>query len=168
MALPRAAVLNIALIGAFALAAFWAVGPAVGPAARRPPTSARRYPNGPFEPAAYGLPDRLAGYPVLAVLTAANTACMGPNEKRLVLLSDQPDINGIVTNRRVADVMSEAARLGLSEYTQGGIEWVGGPGATRESIIANTRQWNAAVAAGGCIRTGGPVISADQLTPPAS
>jgi hypothetical protein len=160
MALPRAAVLNIALIGAFALAVFWAEGPAIGPA-----PSATEYPNGSFDPAAYGVPGTLAGYKVLAVITANNTACVGPNEKRLVLLTDQPDVNGLITNSRAGAVMSEAARLGLSAYTQGGIEWVGGPGATLESIIANTRQWNAAVAVGGCVRTGGPIVILTEVAP---
>ena len=99
-------------------------------------------PTGPFDPASYGVPDSIAGYKVLAVISANNTACVGPDDKRLVLLTDEPTVMDTVNKSQIDAVNVEAARLGLTDYTKGGIQWAGGPSATTQQFAANLPKWN--------------------------
>ena len=121
-------------------------------------------PTGPFDPASYGVPDSIAGYKVLAVISANNTACVGPDDKRLVLLTDEPTVMDTVNKSQIDAVNVEAARLGLTDYTKGGIQWAG-PGTTTQQVVAGLQEWNKAIAAAGsCLQTG-PIPVPVQATP---
>lgn len=45
-----------------------------------------------FDPKSYGLPDTIAGYKVLGVVTSENQACMVPGSKSLVLQTTEPTV----------------------------------------------------------------------------
>ena len=115
-----------------------------------------------FDPKTYGLPDRIAGYNVLGVLTSENTACRPPGRKTLVLQTTDPTLEDYLKNSRPADVMQALAGLGLNT-----IEWdfsVGGPSSTREQMIADVQAQNKEMEKYGCVSTGGPVIPAPTTT----
>ncbi len=115
-----------------------------------------------FDPKTYGLPDTIAGYNALGVLTSENTACRPAGRKTLVLQSIEPTLQDALKNDRTADVMKALSALGLNTD-----EWdtsVAGPNSTREQLIADVQAENKEMETYGCVSTGGPAIPAVTST----
>ena len=115
-----------------------------------------------FDSKTYGLPDTIAGYNVLGVLTSQNTACRPPGLKTLALQTTEPTVQDYLKNFRQADVMKAMSEMGLNTT-----EWdisVTGPGSTREQLIAGVQAWNKENEEYGCAYTGGPAIAAATPT----
>ncbi len=114
-------------------------------------------PTGLFDPASHGVPDTIAGYKVLAVITPENTACVGPNETRLVLQTNEPTEMDFLTRNDPSRVEDEITRLGLTEFARGGITWVGSE-VSIEQFLTELKTWNQTVAdLGYCVQYS-PVI----------
>jgi hypothetical protein len=136
-----------------------------------------------FDPKTYGLPETLAGYAVLAVLTSENRACMPPGQNTVVLqspyssqgemltahpwptLEGSPEQTPHPTMAETAtawptgvwhdSVPAALAALGLNPS-----EWFwtfAEPGEAREQAIERVREGNRYAQQHGCARTGGPI-----------
>ena len=114
-----------------------------------------------FDPKTYGLPDTMAGYTVLGIVTSDNKACLPPGYKELVLKSTDPTLQDAIKNDRTADVIKAMGDLGLNT-TGWGIS-VGGPNSTREQLIAGVQAWNKENETSGCSYSG-PAIEASTPT----
>jgi hypothetical protein len=117
----------------------------------------------PFDPARYGVPYRLAGYRVLAVISAENTRCVPANELRLVVQAVAPDVETFLSGSDGQDL-----NAAIQKYNHPGKDWmveIVGPGISLADLEANTAQWNRGMQSG-CIRSG-PVILPDD-TPTAA
>ena len=108
-----------------------------------------------FDPQTYGLPEVIAGYEVLAVLTSDNQACLPPGQNRLVLQSAHPTLEDYLSEQdggQAPDVGTALEELGLNlaEWT-----WsIGGPYATRDKVIQDIQEWNLYAQQHGCSRSG--------------
>ncbi len=105
-----------------------------------------------FDPKTYGIPETIAGYKVLAVITSANTACWAPAPKQLVLQSTASSADAFLNSGQATDVEKAMKDLGLNPS-----EWsmsFGGPGSTREQVISGTQEWNRLMEKGGCVHSG--------------
>ncbi len=110
-----------------------------------------------YNPAQYGLPERIGGYKVLAVLTSDNTACMMPGEKRLILQADHSNVDDYLKNSDPEAVKKELEQRGLAEMAKWGFQIVG-PGANLETILSEHQKWNEQAQKSGCVRFGPPPI----------
>jgi hypothetical protein len=108
-----------------------------------------------FDPKTYGLPDTIAGYTVLGVITPQNQACIMDGRNTVVLQTTDPTVQDYLKNSQPADVMKALAGLGLST-TQWGYS-IAGPGSTREQLIAGAQAWNKESEKYGCV-TNGPAV----------
>lgn len=116
-----------------------------------------------FDPKTYGLPDTIAGYKVLGVMTSENEACVPPGRKILVLQSTEPTVQDYLKNFRQADVMKAMSEMGLNTT-----EWnisVSGPGSTREQMIAGVQAWNKDREKYGCVQSVPPPTISPNSTP---
>lgn len=110
----------------------------------------------PYDPARYGVPPVIAGYEVLTVLTPDNTACMDPEERRLVLQAPQGSVEEFLQQSRPDAVIGALEQLGLTQTAHWFVQYVG-PGITLQGFIEENEKWNKDAATGGCIRLGGPI-----------
>lgn len=106
----------------------------------------------PYDPALYGVPETLAGYRVLVVLTPTNTACMPPDVGRLVLQADQRSLEEHLQVTQPIDIERALEKHGLRPH-QWMIQTVG-PGVTREEVIAENESWNEQAMRLGCVQLG--------------
>jgi hypothetical protein len=93
-----------------------------------------------YDPIRLGIPEAIGGYPVLAVLTEDNFVCMRPGEKRLVLQSLQPTVDGALRSFPKERSKQELQELNLSEED---MQWeleIVGPGVTRERLVRQFEQ----------------------------
>ena len=67
-----------------------------------------------FDPKTYGLPDTIAGYKVLGVVTPKNKACMMDGSNTLVLQTTDPTVQDYLKNFRQADVVKAMSEMGLN------------------------------------------------------
>jgi hypothetical protein len=113
--------------------------------------------NSSYRPEAHGLPEVIAGYRILGVMTPENTACMPENSKRVVVQVAAPSVQSFLSGSPdVIAVRDELRRL----YPD--IMWglaIVGPNATAEQIARGNPEWNATFADRDCIRLGGPIPS---------
>ena len=106
-----------------------------------------------YNPAYFGLPQTVAGYKVLAVLTSDNTACMSPGSRKLVLqaahsLAAQGD-EVLSTTAGDAAVAAELRKRGLADFAREG--WVRvGPELTFDEFVMQAQDWNAHRREHGC------------------
>jgi len=111
-----------------------------------------------FDPKTYGLPEVIAGYPVLAVLTSDNKACMPAGQKSILLQSPYPNVEDYFSNQESGDAPDvgralEELGLSLTEWS-----WsIAGPGTTREQVIQHNQEWNKVVQQAGCGQRLGPI-----------
>lgn len=92
-----------------------------------------------YDPIRFGVPKTIGGYRVLAVLTEENFVCMRPGEKRLILQSLQPTIDGALR-----DFPKERSELAQWESS------IVGPGLTREKLINQFEQFYRSFKEHGC------------------
>jgi len=109
-----------------------------------------------YAPVAYGLPDTIGGYKILAVRTLDNTACMLAGSYRLVLQAAEPTVE---------DFLGSTIGVDGIQQTRWELSFVG-PGVTIELILSESEKWNAQFGDGNCVRLGGPAIIAGTPTPP--
>ena len=109
-------------------------------------------PINPYAPAYYGIPNTIAGYNVLAVLTSDNLACMLPGEKRLVLQANESTLEEYLAKSQPLSIQEELKRLGLTEMTAG-VE-IAGPGSTLEQLVEEVNKWNQEATIRGCVQLG--------------
>ena len=109
-------------------------------------------PAAPYLPAQYGLPDTIAGYKVLAVLTSDNTACMPPGAKRLILQTTQPTVEEFLETSDAAGIKAELEQKGFPEFAKWGVE-IGGPDATFDKVVSENEDWNAFSRKYGCAQS---------------
>ncbi len=129
-------------------------------ASRTPPSTLPILIDAPlqFEPKTYGIPDVIAGYKVLAIVTAENTACLRPGEKILVLQSTAATVDEFLKS-----APAETLTQGMDQAGMKSAEWeisIAGPQTTLDSLVANTQASNREVMkTGDCgpTTTGGPV-----------
>lgn len=115
-----------------------------------------------YDPAAYGIPDMIAGYKVLAVKTLQNTACMMPNAIRLLLQSSQQDVENFLENSESQIINNEIEKIELILSSKLEIEYLG-PGVwDKDLFILRNDLWNKEMKNGGCTLVGGP---AQAITP---
>lgn len=88
-----------------------------------------------------GLPSTFGGLRVLAVLTPDNTACLPSGEKRLVLRTDQPDIETFLKTSSYNAITEDLQQKGYKEFTKWNVEIVG-PGATDDQFFRENENWN--------------------------
>jgi hypothetical protein len=136
-----------------------APGPTPSNAPTAAPTSAVPLPaDSPdqFDPKTYGLPDTIAGYKVLGVVTSENTACRPPGRNTVVLQTTDPTVQDYLKNSRAADVMKALAGLGLNttkwDFSIVGLYY------TREQLVASAQANNHEMEKYGCAYSGGPII----------
>jgi hypothetical protein len=116
-----------------------------------------------FDPKTYGLPDTIAGYKVLGVITPKNEACVMGGRNTLVLQTTDPTVQDYLKNSRPSDIIKAMTDLGLNTT-----EWnysIAGPGSTRQQLIAGAQAWNQDMEKNGCVYGGGPAIPAVTPTP---
>jgi len=116
-----------------------------------------------FDPKTYGLPETIAGYNVLGVLTSQNTACRPPGLKTFELQTTEPTVQDYLKNFRQADVMKAMSDMGLNTT-----EWnisVGGPGSTRAQLVAGIQAWNKDRERYGCVQSVPPPTISPNSTP---
>lgn len=106
-------------------------------------------PNGPFDPASHGVPDTIAGYRVLAVITPENTACVGPNETRLILQTNEPTEMDFLSRNDSSAAIQATAQLGLAARVD--ILWASSS-TMQNQLVAEIQRWNEAIAARGCFQ----------------
>jgi len=105
---------------------------------------------GPYAPSAFGLSDRVGGYKVLAIFTQDTLACMRQDEKRLVLQSAEPSLDGHLESPDPARVMPDLRQQGVRDAENWTIEIVG-PGSSIEQTMQRVQRWNEAMA-DGCVQ----------------
>jgi hypothetical protein len=111
-----------------------------------------------FDPKTYGLPDTIAGYRVLGVVTPKNKACIMDGSNTLVLQTTDPTVQDYLKSFRQTDVMKAMSEMGLN--TTGWNISVAGPGSTREQLIAGVQAWNKENEKYGCAYSEPPGIPA--------
>jgi hypothetical protein len=105
----------------------------------------------PYAPSNYGLPDTIAGYKVLAVLTADTEACLQPGKKHLILQASQASVEDFL---KASDSVALDAALYQAGLTADEVEiGVAGPGATLDVISAEIQKWNQS-RQNGCVTSG--------------
>jgi hypothetical protein len=124
-------------------------------AIRSTAASPSRY-TGSYRPADHGLPDVIAGYRILGVITPENTACTPAGTKRVVLQVAEPTVEDFL-NSSPDFVAAQHELERIDPATRWGIAIVG-PRTTAEQIARGNPEWNAAFADGNCVRLGGPII----------
>jgi hypothetical protein len=98
------------------------------------------------------MPETVAGYRVMGVLTPDSTPCMPSGSQRFVLQTSEPNVETFLQNARLGAIREELTNLGL--ITTGGIWNISfvGPNAAREGIISGNERWSAHVSQFGCIK----------------
>jgi hypothetical protein len=92
-----------------------------------------------YAPSQFDIPETLSGYPVLAVLTEHNSACMKPGEKRIILQSPElwtEDIPHVFPKETIEE---ELQTIGLPTSKRPGLS-ITGPGVTREQLVNQLEQ----------------------------
>ncbi|MCC6192564.1 MAG: hypothetical protein IT318_26360 [Anaerolineales bacterium] len=86
---------------------------------------------------------------MLAVITPENTACVGPNETRLVLQTNEPTEMDFLTRNDPSAAIETIAHLGLAARVD--ILWAS-PATVQNQLVAEIQRWNEATAAHGCFQ----------------
>lgn len=146
--------LVVVLIGLFSSA----TGPRAASSTIDPQATPTPTPVNPYAPSKYGLPDTLAGYKVLAVLTADTEACMQPGKKHLILQASQVGVEEFL---KTVDSKAIDTALRQAGLTADEVEiMIGGPGTTLDVIISEIQKWNQLMK-NGCVTS----VPAVPLTP---
>lgn len=108
---------------------------------------------GSYEPGQYGLPDFIAGYKVLAVLTSDNTACLETNTKRLVLQTTDPNVENFLSHSHPEAISQALEQLGLTKSALWDWEVVSADISSQE-VMEHIQRWNQDMAqAGNCVHS---------------
>ncbi len=102
-------------------------------------------------PARFGLPAKIEGYNVLAVLTPDNTACMLPGTMRIVLQTTQKNILSVPKADEAATIEKELRYYGISH--DGLQVQMVGPAVSAQAILSENRVWNEKAKTSGCLQT---------------
>lgn len=104
-----------------------------------------------FDPAHYGLPNIIAGYRVLAVLSHENQHCLPPDFKRIIIQIDSDKIEGFhdggpagPQHQSIAEALHELDSSGKTTIETAGLN------DTRESIMAFYSNMETLVPGPGC------------------
>ena len=136
-----------------------AKGPQAASSTIDPHATSTPTPVSPYSPSNYGLPNTIAGYKVLAVLTDNTLACMMPGKKRLILQANQASIEDYL---KASDPMALDTALHQVGLTTDEVEIeVVGPTTTLDGILLEIQKWNEDRKKHGCV-TSAPAI---PLTP---
>ena len=147
--------LVVVLIGLFSSAK----GPQAASSTIDPHVTSTPTPVNPYAPSIYGIPDTLAGYKVLAVLTADTEACMQPGKKHLILQTSQTNVEDFL---KAVDSKAIDTALRQAGLTPDEVEiMIAGPGATLDVMFLEIQKWNEDRKKHGCV-TSAPAI---PLTP---
>jgi hypothetical protein len=121
----------------------------------------------PYAPSTYGLPDRVAGYEIVAVITSDTDRCLEPGRKQVVLRAHATSVEDFVETSSQTDVRAELQRQTGQDTTDWILEFAG-PAITREDVISVTEKWDEAAATSGCPQMGPipspPVRTSSQAT----
>jgi hypothetical protein len=96
----------------------------------------KNYDNNTFSPSTHNLPEKLADYNVLAVLTSDNVICFQPGQKRLILQTTQ-NFEEFLKNDNQAFLNNELSKL----QEKWSISIVG-PGVSQEQVWSQNEKWN--------------------------
>ncbi len=142
--------LVVVLIGLFGSAK----GPQAASSTIDPHATPTPTPVNPYAPSIYGIPDTLAGYKVLAVLTADTEACLQPGKKHLILQASQAGVEEFLkaVDPKAIDAALRQAGLPADEVEIG----IAGPGTTLDVMLPELQKWNQLMK-NGCVRGGGPI-----------
>lgn len=107
-------------------------------------------PFAPYDPATFGIPDIVAGYRILAITTPDNTACMMPNEMRVLIQAVDPMPDNPMVDRNGGDIIFEVKKL--HPDIDWGLEYIMPVPFDRNQFVASMQSWIKA----GCVKLGGP------------
>lgn len=108
-----------------------------------------------YEPSHYNIPDTIAGYKVVAVISSENTECY-PDGIILLKLQvpdlplDPSDLSPTITS--LSSVREAVYASGIPKLTWGTVY----PDATLESLVRANESWNQARRLNGCMKLGRP------------
>lgn len=108
-----------------------------------------------YEPWHYGIPDTIAGYKVVAVISSENTECFPDGMMSLKLqVPDLPfdpsDLSPTITS--LGSIREAVNALGIPNLRWGTVY----PDATLESLVRANESWNQARRLNGCMQLGRP------------
>ncbi|HEX2622741.1 MAG TPA: hypothetical protein VHL11_21430, partial [Phototrophicaceae bacterium] len=106
-----------------------------------------------LSPKAFNLPDSIAGYPLLAVITLKTDFCMMSGSARVVLQTAANE--DIPSTFRTDAVLQELATYHIDGIDRWEINVVGGP-TSLDQIAASLLSWNEANR-NGCMKLAGPI-----------
>ncbi len=106
-----------------------------------------------YEPTQYDIPDTLAGYQVLAVLTPDNLACMPADHMRLVLQSSLENQDTYLPQSDLQGIREALKEHGVMDSENWELQIVG-PGISKEQFLTEIAEWNQTMAHEGCMTLG--------------
>jgi len=123
-----------------------------------------RDPFATYDPAAYGIPDMIAGYKVLAVKTAQNTLCLKSGIVRLTLQASEPDIVSFLANSNSQSVRQILNQLDLEMPYDWSLEYVAPGKWDRQAFVTSHAELNEYLRVNGCARLGGAIVKTHTAT----
>lgn len=118
----------------------------------------------PYHPATFGIPEIVAGYRIFTVQTAQNTACMPPDEMRLIVQAVDPSPDNPMFSREGGDLVAELEKL--KPDIKLGLEFIMPISLQREQFVIQHIQRNEAAKKNGCLQLGGPIPTITDLPDP--
>jgi hypothetical protein len=113
----------------------------------------------PYDPATYGIPYIIAGYKILAVKTAQNTACIPRGRMTITIQSPEPDVQSFLDNsgnmRMVSDTLKQMPSLAGIDVM---LMFTGPHAWNPARFMAEVNRWNDLMKKG-CNRLGGAIPS---------
>lgn len=109
-----------------------------------------------YSPVRYGVPDVLAGYQVLAVVTEQNAGCLNPGEKRLVLQGTASSPEELLATVKTPSLFQDLIDHNIRDTDNWTFSFVG-PDLTRKETVRLLRESYAKYKQTGCIHLGGPI-----------
>lgn len=97
-----------------------------------------------YDPAKFGIPETLAGYTVIAVLSSDNTECVPSGFHRVVVQAPQPTVDEYLKSDALTSVQAEMNELGKSMASDWVIQFVG-PALKKEEFLAEISRWNSQI-----------------------
>jgi hypothetical protein len=120
-------------------------------------------PFAPYAPATFGIPEILAGYRILAIRTADNTACMKPDIMEVVVQAVDPMPDNPMVDKGNGDVIFELKKL--YPNAQWGLGGMGPAPFDRAQFVAINDNWNKG-SENGCINIGVPITLVTETPDP--
>ena len=114
----------------------------------------------PFDPALYDVPDEVAGYRVLAVVSAENTMCVPPRLLTLIVRAESPS-----PQEYLASNEKKSLDAAMKAFSHPGWTWVlnvVGPKMSLDTLQVNTERWNETMRISGCLKLGRIIL---EVTP---